>query len=104
MIGLTLWVIVFSCKFIFSNSLLSIKELKSREDIFQSHDRLSFVADCHYVQRIDVKYWMLTTDSAVSKRSIFVVRKITVYYHHFVAHCGSFCGLEWRIWRTILVY
>ena len=34
----------------------------------------------------------------------FLPLRKSIYYYHFVGHCGAFCGLKWRFWQAKMYF
>ena len=60
-----------------------------------------YFANPSYVRKL------FSSQPLVSRKRSFLSFEMfhsTIYYYHFVGHCGAFCGLKWRILRAKMYF
>ena len=71
------------------------------EPMREEWDKCVGVAECHQDQLINDNAIIIYDEHCCDEITVSVIfyTKLfsNIYYHHFVGHCGAFCGLKWRI-------
>ena len=91
------FLIVFGSK----NYKTHLCKFRSREDEVSSKSRCQRVANNEFPACV-TGHGQLRVRT-MTKQTNFVLGSKTLYYYHFVGHCGTSYGLKWRIWRAICI-